>query len=226
MSVHEIESLRIASVELRPLAVAWMEFGGFHSGTRHRPGQNRFLLPQTHTNTGRCFPSVSVGLILVTFPTFMTDRHLQWRPTAAVPPRSPRVWRPSGRRSSLCCGRVSSAPGTVGKCPPYPFRVCCTDTLSLKHALTHEATAAWRVLERVATGVGSGSSQPLNGSLAANASASLSSSCDETFRTPCVFCFQTDSVEVAVCSFLVWKIHGTTVSHFHFRSRMREFKII
>lgn len=68
---------------------------------------------------GWLLPFVSwLHLIYSTVPTFMSDWLASWRPTAAVPPRSLRAWRPSGGRSSLCCGSVSSELGTVGESPP------------------------------------------------------------------------------------------------------------
>lgn len=68
---------------------------------------------------GWLLPFVSwLRLISSTVPTFMSDWLASWRPTAAVPLRSLRAWRPSGGRSSLCCGSVSSELGTVGESPP------------------------------------------------------------------------------------------------------------
>ena len=79
---------------------------------------------------GWLLPFVSwLHLIFPTVPTFMSDWSSTWRPTAAVPPRSRRAWRPSDGRSSLCCGSVSSALGTVGESPP-----------ALLHTHTHTHT--------------------------------------------------------------------------------------
>ena len=80
-------------------------------------------------------PFVSwLHLIFPTVPTFMSDWSSTWRPTAAVPPRSRRAWRPSDGRSSLCCGSVSSALGTVGESPP---------ALLHTHTHTHSDRANW-----------------------------------------------------------------------------------
>lgn len=112
--------------------------GTFRSGSCHHPGHRHFLLPQTQFCVASfppffnaavdCCRIYFVTLMFITVTTFMTDWFPPWRPTAAVPPQSLRVWRPNGGRSSVCCGSVSSVPGTVGECSPATAAPCYTDT--------------------------------------------------------------------------------------------------
>lgn len=120
------------------------------SGSRHRPDPNssffrkhRSLFPVSRLiNAAAHFCLSLPGSVWI--PQHV--RHLwvidpaTWRPTAAVPSRSLRGWRPSGGRSSLCCGRVSFSRGTVGEC--FPRRHGRSDRLEWWQ---HSAAVSWAV---------------------------------------------------------------------------------